>query len=155
MAEVTYYVALPFVAADDGIAAGEPTECSNPNAAVMRAEALSRKEGHVGAVAFSRTGDPATGDFSDAKVIRKFGSVPDDLSTLWPFNSSALRLHLQIRAQQKEVFTLHRFGIGIASAELLLGQMQASVDALCIKRDKLVGERHIVPLCTNNCDVIH
>jgi hypothetical protein len=44
MAEVTYYVALPFVAADDGIAAGEPTECFNPNAAVMRAEALSRKE---------------------------------------------------------------------------------------------------------------
>lgn len=52
MAEVTYFVALPFVAADDGIAAGEPTECFNPNAAVMRAEALSRKEGHVGAAAF-------------------------------------------------------------------------------------------------------
>jgi hypothetical protein len=82
MAEVTYYVALPFVAADDGIAAGEPLECFNPNAAVMRAEALSRKEGHVGAVAFSRTGDPATGDFSDARVIRKFGDVPDDLSAL-------------------------------------------------------------------------
>jgi hypothetical protein len=30
MTEVTYYVALPFVAADDGIAAGEPTECFNP-----------------------------------------------------------------------------------------------------------------------------
>ena len=29
MAEVTYYVALPFVATDDGIAAGEPTECFN------------------------------------------------------------------------------------------------------------------------------
>jgi len=80
MAEVTYYVALPFVASDDGVAAGEPTECLNPNAAVMRA--LSRKEGHVGAVAFSRTGDPATGAFSDAQVIRKFGDVPDDLSTL-------------------------------------------------------------------------
>jgi hypothetical protein len=66
----------------DGIAAGEPTECFNPNAAIMRAEALSRKEGHVGAVAFSRTGGPATGDFSDAKVIRKFGDVPDDLSAL-------------------------------------------------------------------------
>lgn len=26
MAEVTYFVALPFVAADDGIAAGEPIE---------------------------------------------------------------------------------------------------------------------------------
>jgi hypothetical protein len=28
MAEVTYFVALPFVAADDGIAAGEPTAVS-------------------------------------------------------------------------------------------------------------------------------
>lgn len=73
MSEVTYYVALPFVATDDAIAAGEPMECFNPNAAVMRAEALSRKEGHVGVVAFSRTGDPATGDFADAKLIRKFG----------------------------------------------------------------------------------
>ena len=82
MAEVTYYVALPFIATDDGIAAGEPVECFNLNAAVTRAEALSRKEGHVGAVAFSRTGDPATGDFSDAKVIGKFGGVPDDLSGL-------------------------------------------------------------------------
>ena len=82
MAEVTYYVALPFVAADDGIAAGELTECFNPFAVAMRAEALSRKEGHVGAVAFSRTGDPATREFSDAKVIRKFGDVPDDLSAL-------------------------------------------------------------------------
>jgi hypothetical protein len=82
MAEVTYFVALPFIASDDSIAAGEPTECFNPIAVVMRAEALSRKEGHVGAVAFSRTGDPATGDFSDAKVIRKFGNVPDDLSGL-------------------------------------------------------------------------
>jgi hypothetical protein len=64
------------------IAAGEPTECFNPTAVVMRAEALSRKPGHVGAVAFSRTGDPATGEFGDAKVIKKFGDVPDDLSTL-------------------------------------------------------------------------
>jgi hypothetical protein len=82
MAEVTYFVALPFVASDEGIAAGEPTECLNSNAAVMRAEALSRKEGHVGAIAFSRTGDPATGDFSEAQVIRKFGHVPNDLSAL-------------------------------------------------------------------------
>lgn len=82
MTEVTYFVALPFVAADGGIAAGEPTECFNPAAVVMRAEALSRKPGHVGAVAFSRTGDPATGQFGDAMIIKKFGEVPDDLSTL-------------------------------------------------------------------------
>jgi hypothetical protein len=40
MSEVTYYVALPFVAADDGIAPAEAVDCFNPNAAVMRAEAL-------------------------------------------------------------------------------------------------------------------
>lgn len=80
--DVTYYVALPFVAADDGVAAGEAVECFNPTAAVMRAEVLSRKPGHIGAVAFSRTGDPATGDFGDATVIRKFGDVPDNLSAL-------------------------------------------------------------------------
>ena len=40
------------------------------------------RAGHVGAVAFSRTGDQATGDFRDAQVIKKFGDVPDDLSGL-------------------------------------------------------------------------
>jgi hypothetical protein len=82
MSEVTYYVVLPFVEANDGIAAVEAVECFNPNAAMMRAEALSRRPGYVGAIAFSRTGDPATGDFGDAKVIRKFGKVPNDLSAL-------------------------------------------------------------------------
>ena len=48
----------------------------------MRAEALSRKPGHVGAIAFSRCGDSATGEFGDAKLIRKFGDVPEDLSAL-------------------------------------------------------------------------
>ena len=108
MAEVTYYVALPFVASDDGVAAGEPTECFNPNAAVMRAEALSRKEGNVGAVAFSRTGDPATGEFSDALVIRKFGDVPEDLSTLENWNRSHVcegfnRYHAILRASRDAV----------------------------------------------------
>jgi hypothetical protein len=82
MPEVTYYVALPFVASDDGVAPGEAVECFSPNAAVMRAEALSRKPGCAGAVAFTRSGDPATDDFGDAKVVRKLGEVPDDLSAL-------------------------------------------------------------------------
>jgi hypothetical protein len=51
MAEVTYFVALPFIATDDGLAPGEAVECLSANAAVMRAEALSRREGHAGAVA--------------------------------------------------------------------------------------------------------
>jgi len=36
MTDVTYFVALPFIAADDGIALGEAVECFNPNAAIIR-----------------------------------------------------------------------------------------------------------------------
>ena len=82
MPEVTCYVALPFVATDDAIAPGGAVECFNPYAAVMQAEAFSHKPGYVGALAFSRKGDSATGDFRDAKIIGKFGHVPDDLSAL-------------------------------------------------------------------------
>jgi hypothetical protein len=39
-------------------------------------------EGHAGAVAFSRTGNPGAGKFKDATVLKKFGDVPDDLSAL-------------------------------------------------------------------------
>jgi hypothetical protein len=82
MADVTYFVAMPFVPADDGVAPGEPVECPSATAAITRADTLSRKEGHVGAVAFSRTGDPSAGEFSDAVLLRAFGDVPSDLSTL-------------------------------------------------------------------------
>jgi len=41
MPEVTYFVALPFITTDDGIAAGEPTECFNPIVVMMRAEAAA------------------------------------------------------------------------------------------------------------------
>jgi hypothetical protein len=51
----------------------------NPVTVVTRAEAPSRKEGRWRGCF---TGDPATGDFRDAKVIRKLGDVPDDLSAL-------------------------------------------------------------------------
>ena len=38
---MTYFVALRFIARDDGVAAGEPIECLSPAAVVMRAEALN------------------------------------------------------------------------------------------------------------------
>jgi hypothetical protein len=51
---------------------------SNPcDRAIDRAQGLWKVLGHTGAVAFSRTGDPATGDFRDATVLRKFGDVPE------------------------------------------------------------------------------
>ncbi|WP_315730323.1 MULTISPECIES: hypothetical protein [unclassified Bradyrhizobium] len=82
MADVTYYVALSFVMSDDGPAAPDGVECPSASVAILRAGSLSRKEGVIGAVAFSRTGDPALGDFSDAVVLRAFGEVPNDLSAL-------------------------------------------------------------------------
>jgi hypothetical protein len=41
---------------------------------------LSKAAGSIGAVAFSRTGDPLIGEFGDARLLKKFGNVPDDLS---------------------------------------------------------------------------
>jgi hypothetical protein len=83
MADVTYYVALPFQQDDTGSpVAGAAEECQSPSGAVRRAEVLSRAAGSVGAVAFSRTGDPLAGEFSDAQLLKKFGDVPDDLSGL-------------------------------------------------------------------------
>jgi hypothetical protein len=82
MAGITYFVALPFDVADSTVIVGEPIECASPAVAIERAQGLWKVLGHTGAVAFSRTGDPATGDFHDATVLRKFGVVPDDLSVL-------------------------------------------------------------------------
>lgn len=82
MADVTYYVALPFTAAEDGVAPGEAAECQSSHAAIRKAEQLSRIAGNVGAVAFSRTGDPGSGEFADAVLLKAFGNVPDDLSVL-------------------------------------------------------------------------
>jgi len=83
MADVTYYVAMPFLIDDDGSpVAGAAEECQSSTAALRRAEALARGAGHIGAVAFSRSGDPMIGEFGDAQLLRKFGNVPDDLSGL-------------------------------------------------------------------------
>ncbi|QIP07755.1 hypothetical protein [Bradyrhizobium symbiodeficiens] len=83
MPDVTYYVALPFLIDEDGSpVAGAAEECQTSAAALRRAEMLAHGTGHIGAVAFSRSGDPLTGEFGDAKLLRKFGTVPPDLSAL-------------------------------------------------------------------------
>jgi len=48
-------------------------ECRSPP------EYLSRREGVVGSIAFSRSGDLSSGTFEDAQVLKKFGDAPDDL----------------------------------------------------------------------------
>ena len=83
MADITYYVAMPFLQDDSGSpVAGAAEECQSSSGALRRAEILSRTAGSIGAIAFSRTGNPSIGEFSDAQLLRKFGQVPDDLSTL-------------------------------------------------------------------------
>lgn len=81
MANMTYYVAMPFSRSEDGdLTAGEAIECPSHTAATRRAEVLARDPQNAGAVAFSRTGDPMIGEFSDAVVLKKFGEVPDEFA---------------------------------------------------------------------------
>ena len=83
MADITYYVAIPFLQDDNGSpVAGTAEECQSSTTALRRAEMLSRAPGHIGAIAFSRTGDPMMGEFGDAKLLRTFGHVPSDLIEL-------------------------------------------------------------------------
>ena len=66
---------FPFVRTEDGDLA--PGEAQDRQSA-FSAESLARRMAATaaGAVAFSRTGDPATGDFEDAVVLLQIGEVP-------------------------------------------------------------------------------
>ena len=80
MSNVTYYVAMGFERDESGeLIAMEPVESHSSIAAVGRARLLAA--GKAGAIAFSRTGDPDVGEFSDAVVLFKAGDVPDDAMT--------------------------------------------------------------------------
>jgi hypothetical protein len=66
---------------DDGgeIVACDPKEARSAEQAIRIAASLARKDGHCGAIAFSRTGDPALGDFDDAVVLKAVGEVDTGL----------------------------------------------------------------------------
>jgi hypothetical protein len=76
MARITYYVVLPFVKAENGeiVPAGEGEDAPTPVAAKRRARQFQAEFG--GGVAFSRTGDPDSGDFDDDVLLARFGEVP-------------------------------------------------------------------------------
>jgi hypothetical protein len=71
MAQVTYYVALPFRQIDGEITAGESQECRDAFKARSVAAILASDPNNCGALAFSRTGDPALGEFDDAVIITR------------------------------------------------------------------------------------
>jgi hypothetical protein len=76
---VTYHVVIAFDRDAEGdLKPGEAREVMSPIVAERRARALSFE--HAGAVAFSRTGDPTTGEFQNAVIFARFGEV--DLDSL-------------------------------------------------------------------------
>ena len=71
---VTSCVVVPFDRVEGGsLVPSEAKEAQNLEAAKRRAEAMPTK--HAGALAFSRTADPDSGNFADAEVIAVYGAV--------------------------------------------------------------------------------
>jgi hypothetical protein len=79
MPQVTYFAVLPFSRTVGGEflaeAAIEVRSAEQAKATASRMTADGR-----GAVAFSKTGDPQLGDWSDAVILGRYGDVPDDLA---------------------------------------------------------------------------
>lgn len=79
MATSTYFVVIPFSAGEGGeFVAGDPFEARTPTGALFKARVAALHSG--GAIAFSRTGDAALGEFEEAVVLGSFGAAPDDLA---------------------------------------------------------------------------
>jgi hypothetical protein len=75
--DVTYYVALPFVAADDSVAAGEAVECFQPE---RRRDA--RRSAVPQARPSARSPSAGPGIPPPATSATRRSSAPDDLSAL-------------------------------------------------------------------------
>jgi hypothetical protein len=76
MGTMTYYVALAFSKSDDGgEVACDPKEARSSEHAIRLAISLAKTDAHCEAIAFSRTGDPALGDFDDAVILKTVGEV--------------------------------------------------------------------------------
>jgi hypothetical protein len=83
MATITYFVALAFKRSEDNgeVVACDPKEARSAEQAIRMTGSLAVAEGHCGAIAFSRTGDPAPGEFEDAVILKTVGEVDVGLLT--------------------------------------------------------------------------
>ena len=76
---MTYHVVVAFDRDEEGeLKPREAREVMSPIVAERQARALAVE--HAGALAFSRTGNPATCEFRDAVILARFGEV--DLNSL-------------------------------------------------------------------------
>ena len=80
---ITDHAALPFKLMKDGsVGPGDAIECPSAETAIVSA-ILSRIEGNIGVIAFSRTGDTDTGQFKNAVMLKTFGDIPADLTMMF------------------------------------------------------------------------
>jgi hypothetical protein len=79
MATLTYFAVVPFSRTVEGDflaeAAIEMRGAEHARTTAMRMASEGR-----GAVAFSKTEDPATNEWQDAVILGRYGDVPDDLA---------------------------------------------------------------------------
>jgi hypothetical protein len=110
---VTYYVVVPFDRNAEGdLTAGEAKE--SPSAASAERQARLAAQSHAGAVAFSRAGDPAIGDFQDAAVLAQFGDVDLNALSVWRRANFPQPAADALRGQ---LTALNRAGVNIMSAK--------------------------------------
>jgi hypothetical protein len=73
---ITCYVAAPIARRDDGVLVeDEAVQCANAEYAMVVAEIMASEPHYCGAWAYSRTGDPSTGWFEPAEVLKRFGTI--------------------------------------------------------------------------------
>jgi hypothetical protein len=73
----TYHVVLSFYLSKRGtVEADQPIEAESAASAIRVAQRLAPHK--VAVVAFSRTGDAATGYFTDAEVLWQCGELPEE-----------------------------------------------------------------------------
>jgi hypothetical protein len=75
---ITYHVVQAFARGEYGdLVPEEPIEARSEHGALSMMRRLAFAK--AGVLAFSRTGDPALGDFEDAVILGRAGEVPAEL----------------------------------------------------------------------------
>jgi DNA-directed RNA polymerase subunit RPC12/RpoP len=75
---VAQYIAASFRGGRPDLAPGPAVECPDAKTAILRAELLAGEPMIVGAVAFSRHFDSATGKYETAVILKAFGKLPKE-----------------------------------------------------------------------------
>jgi hypothetical protein len=73
----TRFVAISFRRVGQGFSPGEAIECPDARLAVRRAQLMMRDREIVGAAAFSRRADTASGEVESAVILSKLGTIPE------------------------------------------------------------------------------